>query len=72
MLRKSFHEGIGVRSQESGVRRKFENSFSISRNPKKCTLFHVYPSKPLHFFPIYQPQTFDLSAFCIFSANPNY
>ncbi|MBD2145537.1 hypothetical protein [Sphaerospermopsis sp. FACHB-1194] len=63
MLRKSFREGIGVRSQESGVRRRFENFFAISRNSKKCTLFQVYPSKPLHFFPLYQRVTFDISGF---------
>jgi photosystem II PsbI protein len=28
-----------------GLRRRFENFFAISRNPKKCTLFQVYPNE---------------------------
>jgi hypothetical protein len=70
LLRKSFHEGIGVRSQESGGGLKISlPSLEISKNAR---FFSYTLEKPCTYFCAYHPVTFDISGFYIYSASPIY
>ncbi|MBD2145729.1 hypothetical protein [Sphaerospermopsis sp. FACHB-1194] len=64
MLRKSFREGIGVRSQESGVRSQesggdLKISLPSLEIPKNAHFFRYTLQNPCTNFCVYQPLTFD-------------
>ncbi|MFM6156756.1 MAG: hypothetical protein ACKPE3_27810 [Sphaerospermopsis kisseleviana] len=68
MLRKSFRDGIGVRSQESGVRSQesggdLKISLPSLEIPKNAHFFRYTLQNPCTNFCIYQPLTFDISRF---------
>jgi len=68
LLRKSFREGIGVRSQESGVRSQesggdLKISLPSLEIPKNAHFFRYTLQNPCTNFCVYQPLTFDISRF---------
>ncbi|MDB9442518.1 hypothetical protein PN497_14270, partial [Sphaerospermopsis kisseleviana CS-549] len=58
LLRKSFREGIGVRSQESGGDLKI--SLPSLEIPKNAHFFRYTLQNPCTNFCVYQPLTFDI------------